>query len=79
MLRAETTTKWVNCDALPSIPKPARKYESSEDIDIDRSDASDLSSVASTSQSSSTASTRPKPKPPVPKRSYSVVERSSRL
>lgn len=80
MLRAETTTtKWVNCDALPSIPKPVRKYESSEDIDVDKSDASDLSSVASASVSSeATSSTRSKAKPPVPKRSYSVVERSSK-
>ena len=82
-MRAETTTTWVNCEALPSIPKPVRKYESNEDLEMDKSEESDLSSSRASSISSSgqppSATPKARVKPPVPKRSYSVVERSSRL
>jgi hypothetical protein len=79
---AETHTMWVNCETLPSIPKPVRKYESSEDLD--KSEDSDISSRSSSQANPVTGliypgaglpSTRPKAKPPVPKRSYSTVEK----
>jgi hypothetical protein len=75
---AETSSTWVNCEALPSVPKPVRKYESNEDLD--KSEESDLSSSTSSGLANpvAPASTRPRVKPPVPKRSYSVVEKSFR-
>ena len=80
-----STSSWVNCDELPSAPKPIKRYDSNESstdssssstATFSKSSKSSVSSKSSRSSTSSSSSESPPPPPPPSQRPTGAVSKT---